>query len=363
MNTTGAVHVDGLDIDVGYLQAAGDMTNKGTWTTDHTAIIGGSVTNVAGGTMTVNGQLLNVEGDIVNVGTLNNTAGVGYGSIEANVGYVQGMGSMTNEGTWNASQIVALGGTIANSGTMTSEGMTLIDTDFTNTKDVTVNGQFAMTEVESGELTNLTNNKNMTVTGAMILAGVKMENGEGAVLNTGDGVIDGSAALLSEMTNKGTWNSTNVGMASGSLTNEGDKSVLNVSGLMTVAGGSVTNEGLMNTTGAVHVDGLDIDVGYIQAAGTMTNAGTWNTDHTAILGGSVENNGTMTVNGQLFNVEGDIVNNKTLSTQAGVGFGSIEANVGYVQGMGSMTNEGTWNASQIVALGEYIASFIIFSFI
>ncbi len=354
LNTTGAVKVEGLDLDVGYVQAAGSMTNAGTWNTDHTAILAGSVEN--SGKMTVNGQLLNVEADITNSGTLSTLNGVGFGDIEANVGYVQAMGSMTNSGDWYASQIVALGGSISNieDGAMFTKDVTLADTDVKNEGVLTVNGHFAMTEVESGELTKLTNSGNMTVTGAMALAGVKMENTGN--LTTGDGVIDGSAALLSEMTNKGTWNSTNVSMASGSLANAGEKAVLNVSGLMTVVDGSVTNEGLLTTTGAVHVDGLDLDVGYVQAAGSMTNAGTWVSDHTAILAGSVENSGTMTVNGQLLNGEAALENAGTLNTLKGVGFGEIEANVGYVQAMGSMVNSGTWNSSQIVALGGTITN-------
>ena len=335
------------------------LANSGTLTTTNMFIVGNGLTN--DGTLTANGPVVvtgtlkqDGQDDIVyaaptvtNDGTMNL-----YGIVENELGdgqhgisYTQLGGSLTNNGIWN------------------SYSVGLADTNFTNTDTATVKGHFVMGDVNGGKTTFLNDtNAGMKVNGLMTLAKVDFTNkGD---LTTGNGNIDGFAAVMSNVTNAGTWNTTNMTLIGSSLTNDADKT-LTVSGLMTVGGvygedktmlgGDVTNNGMLTTTGKIGVNfgtaeaPRFVDLGYLQLAGSMTNNGDWTTDHTMIAGGSVANNKTMTVKGQLNNLGGDIANDGTLTTKGGIEVDGKTWNAGYVQTAGSMTNTGTWDASEIYA--------------
>ena len=371
-----------LTIDVGYVQTGGSMTNSGTWTTDHTWLAGAKVKNDKSCTITVNGQLFNADSTITNKGTLINKGGVAVGDLGLELGYVQYKGSMNNEGTWLVNAITAFGGSITNSGTLITGdvdedgkavggSVVLSDTDFKNTNIAKINGHLTMTEVALGDYTNLSNSKDLTVTGLTTLNNIKMENT--GTLTTGNANIDGLLAVKSELTNTNTWNTTNLTMIGGSLNNGKD---LTVFGLMTVGGtlgdgklgSDVTNTGTLNTTGKIGVNfGTEekpryVDLGYLQVAGSMTNDGKWTTDHTMIIGGSLTNTGLtedgkgLTVLGQLNNAGGEIINSGDLSTMGGIEVDGKVWNAGYVQTAGSMTNTGTWNSSEVYSIGGTITN-------
>ena len=400
------------ELTANWIAAAGEgqITNAdgGKLDVDVMGVVGTGFENQEGAEATID-SMLAINSTVVNDGTLTTVTGVqlpdavqdGIVALadklgvdisgldldqHAELGYTQVGGSMENNGQWTASNMVAVGGSITNNNSLTTDGIYSVDTDIANNGQLDINGHLVMIDVNPDTaMSNLTNaaDKTMTVTGAMTLVGVNMVNK--GTLNTGDSTIDGAGSVASELHNLGTWNSTNLGMAGGDLVNEGADSKLNVSGLMTVAGGSVTNEGTMNTTGKVAVDGLDIDVGYLQAAGSMINEGQWNASQIVAFGGTITNmesgvmnntgmtlvdtdvknvgqmkvdghfvmsevesgdytkltnTGTMTVTGAMGLAGVNMVNTGILTT----GDGSIDGTAAVAS---TMLNKGTWNSTNI----------------
>ena len=241
------------------------IDNAGAMSVSDSMVVNrGLVNNADEASMTVEGQLLNLGGEIVNDGTLTTLGDAAFGTIESGVGYAQSGGSITNNGTWTASDIATTSGTITNNSDLTANSMTLIDTTFSNADDMTLTGSFAAYAsivtntgtIETGHtnihrdsvVTNdeawnadkfsvnagqFTNNDVLTVDRDLsIHSGTFTNLGS---MTTGDATISGNKNKLSNVTLGGSWNASTLEVKDANVSNSGN---LNVAGTFELGKGA-----------------------------------------------------------------------------------------------------------------------------
>ncbi len=275
VNNTGAI--------AGTVRNAGTASNAGTITSvqndggTFTNNAGGTVTggtNIAGGSVTNNASLNNVN--VGTAGTFTNTSGATAGAV-------------TNAGT------------ASNAGTIAS--LTNTAGSFTNNAGGTITGT---TTIEGGTVTN-----NFVITDADVAAAAAFVNNTGATAGTvrNAGTVTNAGTIASVRNDGGTFTNNAGGSVSGVTTVAGG-SVVNNAALANVdvgaAGTFVNNSGA--TSGTVTNSGIAANDGTIAAlqnnAGTFSNTGTISGTAT-VSGGSLINDGT--VSGAVYIDEGGLL--------------------------------------------------------
>ena len=220
-------------------------------------------------------------------------------------------GSLQNNGTLNVSGNLTGSGTIANNGTLSAVGNSTISAALDNSGQVTTSN--ALTLAGSG-----THTGSFTVTAPGALA-----FSSGTHSMTGGGSIGGSGAL----TFSGATATVGVPVSVGALNVSAGMAAFNASsaaGTFTMTGGTLGGSGTL----------------------TLNNGGTWSG---GTLSGSLQNNGTLNVSGNVAG-SGTIANNGTLSA---VGNSTISA---------ALHNSGQVTTSNVLTLagsGTHTGSFTV----
>ena len=279
----------------GQISNAGSLLNQGILNSDGSASVlsYGSVTNSAGAQMIGFSGFNNKDGATLNnagaleVATLDsggsiiNSAGA---QLTSTVEFAIGGGTVNNAGTLIANDIENLS-TLSNSGALTTSSLFNGGTinNIAGTMQVGGNGSNNYGSVNNSAGAQL------TITGPVV-------NKDGATLNN-----DGILSIQSSFENAGQLSNTSNGTLnnSSSLTNFQTLTTAgtlnNTGGISNTQGGTFTvlNGGTLNNSGVVFTDSQS---SFGTAAGSMVlNTGTISLASSAVIGGSLRNNGTITM--------------------------------------------------------------------
>ena len=354
-------------LDASRVDLVGTVYNAGTINYTGPTVLDKDLNNAEGGvvrmTADVNGAGFNINndgelyvlrdgnklGNLHGVNAINNEGSFTIGSGAAaqavtitnnDDGVITLAGSLTGavSNTVDA-QILMQGGTVngnlANAGTV--EGRGTVNGVLTNDGKLNVTGAMAVA--------TLTNNDQMTVTGAGVLSS------DNTIANAG--IANVSGRIDGALNNSGTLN-----LQGGHLTGALDNSkIVNAHGSID---GAVTNNGTFNTTGALQLgeklvnnNQLNINKGHaVTASGGIVNNKQLNLNG-SVTGGVTNASGATAQLGNGSRVNGSVVNNGHLSGTANV-TGTVRNN-GTAQlsgNVGKLTNTGTLN----VANGQQLSS-------
>ena len=373
-----------IDLDVtGNTDLSGTLGvgQKVTVATGGIEVTSGGLVVTAGGGVITGGLTVNNGATINNGGTINGGATVAGGlDVATGDSHVTTGNMYVNTGLLNVGNT----GTFGNKLTVSSGGLQVVtgnlDVDSGNL-DVSGTGTFGNTlTVTSGGLdvtgaTVLNNGLTVTsgtLTDTLTVSSVSNLNGGVTILN--DAVIDGGATITGGLTVddltingdiaavngdfSGTLDVTGLStLAGGAIINNGLDvtgvttlaGTLDVTGLSTLGGGATINNGLGVTGGAVIADGLDVTSGGATISGDMTtdaftiNSGVLNVGSAAnFANGIVITNGGLDVTGGIITdslTTSSLTINGDLSAVNGVFSGDVTGVNGNFDGL----NIGTWN--------------------
>lgn len=276
----------------GYLQNMGRLAVTGA------VSVGTNLGNTANavltaGNLSVTGNLTNlgfvgVQGAAAVTGNVANTGTLTVGGDNRVTGYLENTGALQVGGD---SRVTSY---LANTGTVTIYGSSAVGNNFSNTHVVTING-------------------NSTVGGYLSNTGTLTVNGSSAVTgdfnNAGTATIKGGSTVGGNLTNSATMSvgtSEQAGnlVVGGNFHNNSASSRFDLIGSSTVTG-NMTNDGVMNLTGAVNVDGnfqnnkTAVILGNTNVLGNFTNAQSLALQGNLLVAGHLTNNtdSTMSVTG------------------------------------------------------------------
>ncbi|MCG7504043.1 hypothetical protein L4923_03330 [Mesorhizobium sp. IRAMC:0171] len=332
----------------------GTFTNAGT-VTETLEVNGGIVTNL--GTGELHGAVTVNGGELINDNRIFGTLTINNGGTATNNETVGGLVTVEEGGALTNTTGSGLNGGLVNSGTsINHQGgtiTTIVNTDgtFSNAGTVTetleVNGGIVTNlgtgelhgavTVNGGELINgnvisstLTVNSGGRVTNNELVFGLATVNVGGTLNNRTDGQLSGGLVNFGTSTNALDATIASVVNNAGTLSNSGT-----VTGTLEVNNGTVTNNAIGRIQGAVTVNGGElINNNLINSTVTVNNGGKI-TNSAVVVGLTTVNDGGILNNNSGSHLDGGLVN---FGTSVNVAGGSI---AGVINNAGTFTNSGT----------------------
>ena len=372
-----------LDVEDGKMDAANVVNTSVSNVKNNfsTINISGTMTNDAGGTVTVGTSATDTFGTLANSGTI--TVGTGSSLTLSAAGADSNTGSIT---VTDGAMSVASGGAFTNSGTLDLEtkGTLTVTGNLTNSGTLTTNnsnlGGGANTITVTGTLTNdigdsvtigaHSDTADTASVGLLSNAGtVTVDKGAtlkltatGADSNTGSIALEGGSLSIASggaLTNSGTLDEETGGKLSvgGSLTNTGTLSTnaANLGGTATAItiAGKLTNSATGVVTIGANNDTADTaTVGYIANSGNITvgtgAALTLSTATTDTNTGTIDVNGTLDIKAAT-TLSGTGSLTLTNGAITGLSAGPTLTNGSTIQGSGTISNLGITNAGTLSA--------------
>ncbi|WP_339007583.1 autotransporter-associated N-terminal domain-containing protein [Fusobacterium varium] len=308
----------------------GDVTiaGKGTGEKD-TGSVGiyklngtGTITTTIGNNWTVgnNGYGIfvkqNTEQKVVQSVTINNKADMTLGMSAVGI-YSSGANTVNNDGTITVGETDTKGDPNKTQDHLNSVGIYVTNgTTVNNTGTINVEHDFSVGIYGSGIGTKITN-----VLGATI----SVDKGGVGILVQNEAVAENEGTITLGST-AGIYGATTVGMAaySGASIINGSTGIINVgigSGMVVGVGATLTNNGVINVTNGIGIEGAGhiINQGTIDVTGTGTDVGNTGVGSAEVGSIKIESNGDVIINDKYVGIGG------TLTTA-----GAIEVNGAYV---------------------------------
>ena len=300
------------------------ITGKGTGEKD-TGSVGiyklngtGTITTTGGNNWTVgnNGYGIFVKQEAGQKATINNGANMTLGMSAVGI-YSSGANTVNNSGTITVGETDTKGDPNNTKNHLNSVGIYVTNgTTVNNTGDINVEHDFSVGIYGSGIGTKITNVLGATISVDKGGVGILVQNG--AVAENEGTITLGSTA--------GIYGATTVGMAaySGASIINGSTGIINVgigSGMIVGVGATLTNNGVINVTNGIGIEGAGhiINQGTIKVTGTGTDVGNTGVGSAEVGSIKIESNGDVIINDKYVGIGG------TLTTA-----GAIEVNGAYV---------------------------------
>lgn len=348
----GTIVLNGAVLNTGGVTIGqGTTILNATMTGSLTIASGASFYNTNNGYQVASGQTLTNAGTFV--GAPSGAAFVNEGTVDNSGSF---LGSVSNPGTWTNSGTLV--GIISNDGTLTNSGA--VAGEVRNSGTLTNTGSLEGTVANSGVLTNdgsvignvsnsdaLTNSGNIkgvvsndgtftnlgSVTGDITNSGTWTNGGTLYGFVSNDGVLTNTGSVTGDISSSGTW--TNAGGLDGDISNSG--TFANSGSLV----GDVSNSGTFTNSGSI--------TGNVANSGTLLNSGTWTGDifNFGAMGNSGTIVGDITSYGSLTNsglIQGTVVNNFVFSND-----GTVE---GAVTTYGTLSGTGTVSSLTVANAGS-----------
>ncbi len=335
-----------LNLKSGTLNIYRDVSINGALTTDTgtTLTFGfinepygyGHTTVNPGGNLTVQGDLMVNEANLVNDGgkiTFSDSSnariiGSGYPMSNRNGGKITIAGKLTVENSYFGSSRASL---------QNNDGCTL-----------TVESTGSLTISGNGELIN-SGTMNVITDGTLKIERGTNPSYSGTLTNIGTLTNGGTINNLGTLTvdSGGTLANNSAITSSGPLTNDG--TLDNAGTLEIISYGTLTNNGALNNSSMLTVESSDLEV---SSGSTLTNSGTLTVNNGALTdSGTLTNSGTLTVNsgsltvsgGGKLDITGGSVANPTLAVPLSIAADGIVNLSGGTLGVSQVTGSGTLN--------------------
>lgn len=353
LTNTGTVNVNFVSADGPSLEIARNVTNTGgqiNLADDTATFIGGNVTN--------SGSITNAGGTLGVFGTVTNQAG---GLISLQEGSVNTFASLTNSGTVSAaSAITVTGGYVQNGGTLTTTaalstgslsgtgGTINLNNNAVYTVNQTANGTFSGTIAGNGSVIK-TGTATLTLKGAVdSFRPTALDIQQGTVAVDGAGILDSaltvgvaSGATLSLVTGNQTIRNLT---GSGALSLNGNNLYLaqggNFAGTVTGSGNVQVTSGTFNLSNTINSTSGNFQV---QSNSTMnvTSTGTLNAP-------TVNVSGTLDVVGTVRSTTNNVTGQLHLGNSTGSVGGTLASTTTNVNGGGTLSGVGTVTGAVVV---------------
>ena len=336
----------------GAIYNAAEMTIDGATFENNAAQNGGAIYNDTDGTLNLKGNITvaaateTASNDIYNAGTLNlNELKAESGENDEDAaGEIKLNSDVTNDGTLNINAgEVTLNGAItaaldsnnaATSGTLNINGGSLMLADSSSITQKTMSiGAGVEFSANAGKLdiaNGITNAGTLTFTGGdnkNAISGTGTTTITGDVENTGGGITQDAITIADK----------------GSLT-------ANASDL-TIASGSITNNGKLTFTGGTNNNAITGEKGTLNITGTVTNTAGKTIEQDKL--NIAENTGNFTANADSLSIANGITNAGTLTFTGGDNKNAITNNGNFeYQGMGSNTGAITGSGNLTITIAE-----------
>ncbi|WP_369684273.1 family 20 glycosylhydrolase, partial [Fusobacterium ulcerans] len=278
----------------------------------------GTITTTLGNNWTVgnNGYGIFVKQEAGQKATINNGANMTLGMSAVGI-YSSGANTVNNNGTITVGETDTKGDPNKTQDHLNSVGIYVTNgTKVNNTGTINVEHDFSVGIYGSGIGTKITNVLGATISVDKGGVGILVQNG--AVAENEGTITLGSTA--------GIYGATTVGMAaySGASIINGSTGIINVgigSGMIVGVGATLTNNGVINVTNGIGIEGAGhiINQGTIEVTGTGTDVGNTGVGSAEVGSIKIESNGDVIINDKYVGIGG------TLTTA-----GAIEVNGAYV---------------------------------
>ena len=340
--TGGTLSLTNSGLIVGQVTADAAIDNQsgGVWDVTGTNSFGGTTTITNAGTINVEGNASFITSGTLNIdntGHINIESGAltisgatvtGTGSFTVDVGATLTLnGTDTLSGDLNNNGTITVGGTLDLSGGTLSAGGTIVDNGAIDTSGTSA---IDKASISGGKLT--VESGTLTLGSANTLTNVDVSNAGGSLNNSGALTLNGTDTLSGDLNNTGT------------ITVGG---TLDLSGGMLSAGGTIVDNGAIDTSATSAIDKASISGGKLTVeSGTLTlgSANTLTNVDVSNAGGSLNNSGALTLNGT-DTLSGDLNNTGTIT----VG-GTLDLSGGTLSAGGTIVDNGAIDTSGTSAI-------------
>ena len=265
----------------------------------------GIITTTAGNNWTVgnNGYGIFVKQEGAESATINNGADMNLGTAAVGI-YSSGANPVNNSGTITVGETDVNGEPNNPKKHLNSVGIYVTDgTTVNNTGTINVEHDFSVGIYGSGEGTHITNAFGATITVDKGGVGILVQN-KAIAVNEGTITLGSTAGI---------YGATTVGMAaySGASIINGSTGVINVlegSGMVVGVGATLTNNGVINVTNGIGIEGAGevINKGNIIITGSGTDVGNTGVGSAEVGSIKIESDGTVTINDKYVGIGGTL---------------------------------------------------------